>query len=290
MSQAAIRLRSLLGNLSGVERRLAEYIVGHQDRVPFLSVYQIAEAGEVSVATVSRLVRKLGYRGLKDFKVELARSLGSEASYFYQEIRPEDSDADVTEKVFSGNIRSLEDTLSMLDVRSLRGAAEQLASAHRLYFFGLGGSGFLARDAGMRFSFLGYCAQGFSDPNEIFFHAVRAGEGDAAVGISHSGRTAVTVEALRLAGESGATTIGVSNYLGSPLHRRSGHFFCTSFPESRVRIAALSSRLAQMCILDTLYLLCARIRGGFEEIEEINERLERLLRHPARTAGSGKRR
>jgi RpiR family carbohydrate utilization transcriptional regulator len=287
MSQAAIRLRSLMESLSGVERRLAEYILANQGRVPFLSVYQIAAAGGCSVASVSRLVRKLGYAGLREFKVELARSLGSEASYFYQEIRPEDSDADLAAKVFSGNIRSLEDTLRMLEVDTLRRAADRLASARRLYFFGVGGSGFLARDAGMRFSFLGFCSQGFSDPNEIFFHAVQAARGDVAVGISHSGRTAVTVEALRLAAEKGAATIGVSNYLGSPLHRRSAHFFCTSFPESSVRIAALSSRLAQMCLLDTLYLLCARIKGGLEEIEGINRNLERLLRYPVRTGVAG---
>jgi RpiR family carbohydrate utilization transcriptional regulator len=282
MSKAAIRLRSMLASLSGMERRLAEYILAQQDRVPFLSVYQIASAGGVSVATVSRLARKLGYRGLKDFKVELARSLNSGASYFYQEIRADDSETDLIEKVFFGNIKSLEDTLDILDRRTLLQAVGALADARRLYFFGIGSSGFLARDAGMRFSFLGFRAQAFSDPNEIFFHAAAAGKGDVAVGISHSGRTTITVEALRMAREKHAVTVGLSNYLRSPLQAQSTYFFCTSFPESRVKIAALSSRLAQMCLLDTLYLLCARRRGGLDEIEKMNEHLERVLRYPVK--------
>jgi hypothetical protein len=37
-----------------------------------------------------------------------------------------------------------------------------------------------------------------------------------------------------------------------------------------------------MCLLDTLYLLCARRRGGLDEIEKMNERLERVLRYPVK--------
>jgi DNA-binding MurR/RpiR family transcriptional regulator len=269
-----------------MERRLAEYILEEKERVPFLSVYEIAEAGGVSVATVSRLVRKLGYRGLKDFKVELARSSDSTAGYFYQQIGPEDSDAELIEKVFRGNIKSLRDTLDILDRPTVEATVKTLCAASRLSFFGVGSSGFLARDAGMRFSIVGFRAQAFTDPNEIFFHAVESRHGDAAIGISHSGRTAVTVEALRLAKAGGAVTVGLSNYLGSPLHEQSDHFFCTSFPESRVKIAALSSRVAQLCILDALYLLCARCRGTVEEIEGVNDRLERLLRYPETGAGA----
>jgi DNA-binding MurR/RpiR family transcriptional regulator len=234
------------------------------------------------VATVSRLVRKLGYRGLKDFKVELARSGGAGGSYFYQEIRPEDSESDLIEKVFYGNIKSLGDTLNLLDRDELLEAVDVIAGSNLLLFFGLGSSGSLARDAAMRFSFLGYKAQAFSDPNEIFFHARASGRGDVAVGVSHSGRTRITVEALRQARERGAATIGLSNYLRSPLQTESRYFFCTSFPESRVKIAALSSRVAQLCVLDTLYLLCARRREDLEQIEKMNDHLERVLRYPVK--------
>ena len=78
------------------------------------------------------------------------------------------------------------------------------------------------------------------------------------MGISTSGRLAMTVEALRLASQNGATTIGISNCLKSPLHKASDIFFCTSFPESRVLVAALSPVVAQLCLIDAIYLLVAR--------------------------------
>jgi RpiR family carbohydrate utilization transcriptional regulator len=282
MPQAAVRLQALYASLSAVERRLADFLLKRQQEVPLLSVYEIAREGGVSVATVSRLVRKLGYRGLREFKVELARESTAPAGYFYREIGDGDSEAELVEKVFAGNMKSLEQTLVLLDRRRLLAAAQAFCAARRLYFFGIGSSGFIARDAGMRFSFLGFSAQAFTDPNEIFYHAADSGAADLAVGISHSGRTVITVEALRLARANQAVTVGLSNYLGSPLEAESRYFFCTSFPESQVKITALSSRIAQMCVLDALYLLCARRRGRVREVERMNRRLEELLRYAAR--------
>ncbi len=107
---------------------------------------------------------------------------------------------------------------------------------------------------------------------------VRLKPGDVAIGISHSGRTAITVEGLRVAREKGALTIGISNYPRSPLREASSLFFCTSFPENRVKVAAISSKVAQMCILDALYLLVARHKEGLWDVERINALTERMMR------------
>ena len=87
---------------------------------------------------------------------------------------------------------------------------------------------------------------------------------------------------MELARENGAVTIGISNYLGSPLSKASAFFFCTSFPESRVRVTALSSRIAQLGLLDAMYLLAARLRRSPMDYQRINSRMEALLRLPER--------
>ena len=105
-----------------------------------------------------------------------------------------------------------------------------------------------------------------------------AKKNDAAVGISHSGRSAITVEALKIAGENGALTAGISNYLKSPLNKYSRYFFCTSFYENSVKVAAISSRIAQLCLIDALYLLAARYKNNVWDIENLNTLTEKLLR------------
>jgi DNA-binding MurR/RpiR family transcriptional regulator len=280
MARVELTLHSLYPKLSPVEKRLVDFILAFPDKVPSLAVRQIAAGGSASVAAVSRLVRKAGFAGLREFKLSLAREAAAPPAYFYKAIGPEDTDAELVTKVFLGNRRSLEDTLELLDPAALAQAARLMCRARRLFFFGVGSSGFIARDAAMRFSLLGLPAQAPTDPSELFHRACTAGQRDVAVGISHSGRTRLTVRALELARAAQAATIGISNYLRSPLQAASGLFFCTSFPEARVTVTALSSRVAQLCLIDALYLLAARLRRGPQNYERVNRRMEGLLRLP----------
>jgi RpiR family carbohydrate utilization transcriptional regulator len=283
MASVELTLNSLYKKLSTVERRLADFILADRERVPNLSVKQIAAGGSASVAAVSRLVRKAGFAGLREFKLELARELAAPPSYFYKAIAAEDSDAEAVTKVFLGNRQSLEDTLKLLDPAALGQAVRRMTRARALLFFGVGSSGILARDAAMRFSLLGLPAQALSDPSEVFFRAATAGEGEVAVGLSHSGRSVATVRALELARSGGALTVGISNYLRSPLHAASDYFFCTSFPETRVKVTALSSRVAQLCLIDAMFLLATRLRRAPRDYEQVNRRMESLLRLPERS-------
>jgi DNA-binding MurR/RpiR family transcriptional regulator len=245
-------------------------------------VKQIASGGSASVAAVSRLVRKAGFVGLREFKLELARERAVPPAYFYKAIEAEDSDAELVTKVFLGNRQSLEDTLKLLDPEALARAVRRIVRARNLLFFGVGSSGILARDAAMRFSLLGLSARALSDPSEVYFRAATAGPRDVAVGLSHSGRTLVTVRALQLARSGQALTVGIANYLRSPLQAAADYFFCTSFPETRVTVTALSSRVAQLCLIDAMYLLAARLRGAPRDYEQVNRRMESLLRLPER--------
>ena len=89
-------------------------------------------------------------------------------------------------------------------------------------------------------------------------------------------------EIVELAREKGAFTVGISNYPRSPLREASEIFFCTSFPENRVKVAAISSKVAQMCILDALYLLVARHAEGLWDVERINSLTEKMIRMKSR--------
>ncbi len=278
MPGVLVKIRSLYQSLPKAERSVADYILKNPEQAPHRSVHEFARAGKVSVASVSRFVRKLGFGGFSEFKLELARETIIDLRSLYQAITPDDSDADIARKVFLGNIRSLEDTLRILPVADLVAAAKAVATAGRILLFGIGGSGFVAHDTALRFSYLDFDAQAYADPSQILLHALRLRRQDLAIGISHSGRTSVTVEGLRIARQKGAATIGIANYLRSPLREESTWFFCTSFTEDRVKMAVLSSRLAQLSVIDALYLLATRHREHLWDVEQVNALTERMLR------------
>ncbi len=272
------KIRSLFPNMPNAERKVAEYVLKAPQEVLFLSVYDMAEAVDVSVASVSRFVRTIGFGNFKDFKVELAREASPVAPEIYGAISPEDTEREIVTKVFRGNIQSLEDTLNIIDMDTFITVARELSEAKRVVFFGIGSSANVARDAALRFSLIDMQSEVYTDPLYILISAKRLHRGDAAVGISHSGRSKITVNAVQIARENGAMTVGISNYLRSPLSGCSDHFLCTSFFESRVKVAALSSRLAQLCVVDALYLLLAYFRKDIWDIEDLNMMTEKLLR------------
>jgi DNA-binding MurR/RpiR family transcriptional regulator len=272
------KIKSLYPSLPNAERKVAEHILKSPGEVLFLSVYDMAEAVDVSVASVSRFVRTIGFRNFKEFKVELAQDTTSLAPEIYGAISTKDTERDIVTKVFRGNIQSLEDTLNILNMDGFIAVARKLSLAKRIVFFGIGGSANVARDAALRFSLIDLQAEIYTDPLYILIAAKRLHSGDAAVGISHSGRSKITVNALQIAREGGAMTVGISNYMKSPLSSSSDHFICTSFYESRVKVAALSSRLAQLCVIDALYLLLAYYRKEIWDIDRLNRLTEKLLR------------
>ena len=281
MAGILVKIGALKKSLPEAERHVADYISKNPEKAGFQSISAMAELAGVSVASVSRLTKKLGLGNYKELRMSLAAEIIPEENLgaIYESIKPSDNAEQITEKVFAGNIKSLEDTFKIINHKDLKKAAEKFSKAKRLVFFGIGSSGHICKDAALRFGLLDIQAESYSDSQEVIVQSLRLNKSDVAVGISHSGRSQITVEALKIAKDSGAVSIGISNYLKSPLDKNSDIFLCTSFAENRVKVAALSSRIAQMCLLDALYLLTAKQKKMFKKAELMNNYVEELLRY-----------
>jgi DNA-binding MurR/RpiR family transcriptional regulator len=80
------------------------------------------------------------------------------------------------------------------------------------------------------------------------------GKGDVVVGISHSGSSRDIIEALELARKKGATTIGLTHYAKSPIDKVLDIKLCTASNETFYRTESTSSRIAQLSIIDALFI------------------------------------
>ena len=80
------------------------------------------------------------------------------------------------------------------------------------------------------------------------------------------------IRAVKLARENKATVISMTNIGRSPLYDISDIRLCTASPETRYRILAMSSRIAQITLIDTLYTLIALKKpdatNGFHKLEK----------------------
>ncbi|BCV21438.1 RpiR family transcriptional regulator [Moorella sp. Hama-1] len=247
-----LRLRSIYPSLTAAEQRAAGYILENPGEIIHLSITELAELAQTAEATIFRLCKRLGYRGFQAFKIALASDLVDPVQNIHEDVQPDDDMLTIAQKVFQSNVQCLQETLKIQEKDALEQAVEQLATARRVEFYGSGGSGAVALDAYHKFMRTGIWCQAYNDAHLQVMAAALLEPQDVAVGISHTGANKDVYEALKIARKSGAKTIGITNFMKSPLTTVADICLFTSARETRFRSEAMSSRISQLAIIDAL--------------------------------------
>ena len=252
-SALSFKIRSLIPELSKSEALVAEYIANCPDEVINLSVSALADCCGVSEPTVIRACRNIGFSGYQAMKIALIQSASAPIQFDGEEVTAEDNMASAIQKVFGAASDAITLTRDSLDPAVMEKAAEVLVKARRVYIFGVGGSAAVATDVQHKFLRLGLDAQALSDLNLQTITATFAGKEDVVFAISHSGSSKAVVDNTKLAKSNGATIISLSSMGKSPLTELADISLYTAANETRYRIVAISSRIAELTIIDTLY-------------------------------------
>jgi DNA-binding MurR/RpiR family transcriptional regulator len=268
-----VRLRSIYDDLKEAERRAADYILAQPGDIINLPIGEVAERSGASEATVFRLCRRLGFSGFQAMKITLAKDLVEPLAAIHEEIIETDTAGRVTQKVFQSSIQTLMETLRVLSPEVMEQATAVLAGARRLEFYGVGGSGAIAQDAMHKFLRTGIDCVAYTDPHLQVMGASLLGPADVAVGISHSGSSKDVIQALGVARRAGAKTIGITNHMRSPMVKTVDLCLFTASRETIFRSEAMSSRLAQLAILDSLFVAVslARKEAALEAVQRIRQ-------------------
>lgn len=270
-----VAIRATRGSLRAAEQRVADHVLEQPGDVIHSSVSEVARAAGTSDATVVRFCRALGYRGFPEMKMVLTRDLARQDEQVDRAVAlaPDDSVAAIARYVFQCNIQALMDTMELQQASELERAVAALAQAGRIMLCGVGGSAPIALEAAHKLQLIGLDAQAYSDPHMQRIAMCRLAAGDVALGISHSGEAPDVVRALALAGERGATTIGITNYAYSSLSRIVTIPLCTASAEIGITGSSVASRLAQVGLIDALFLAVAlrRHAASVESLARITQ-------------------
>lgn len=258
---AKMKIRSAYSNLPTAERKVADFILENPSRASLMVINEIADAAGVSVPSVTRLAKKLGYNGFLDFRVALASGSSSIESLKSDPIRSDDTDEAVIEKVFLSSMRAMEDTLKATNRQKLAETAGKCAVANRIFVVGVESSSILAEELAMQMVAAGCDAVAVSDPQVMDVLSSRFTDKDVLIGISRSGRTRMVIDTLRAAKNRNCYTAFISNYINSPAAALSDAFFCTSCVDDVKTITGKESSITMQALMNTLVLLIARNRG-----------------------------
>lgn len=247
-------IKALYPQMGRGEKRIADWILLHPHQIIEMSINELAEVCGCGDATIVRFSRRLGLSGFQGLKIGIAQELSTLDKP--QELTVAihgDSCFDVFKKREREVVAALEYTRNVLDPESLEKAAKAIMESGNIVLFGLGNSAPIIIDAQHKFLRVGLHATAYSDNHMQAIVASHLKSGDVAIGISHSGSSTDIVYALKLARQQGATTICITNHGSSPITRQSDICLFTRAEETKHSILALSSRIAQLCIIDSIY-------------------------------------
>lgn len=252
-----IRIKSALDSFKPSERVIAEFVIKNPERVVQMSISELARDVKVGESTVMRFCRAIDYKGYQEFKLRLAQDLVEPVEYIHEKIKFSDSIAQLAQKTFQTNRAAVENTQKALDPEMVKVAAKTLSRARRIDIYGAGYSFLTALDAKLKFTRLGLLADAYGDAHLQVMAAATLTARDVAIGISHSGSTKDAVEALDLAHKGGTPTIAITTFSPSPITKVSDVVLLTSSPESPLGGEVLTSRIAQLCVIDVLAVAVA---------------------------------
>lgn len=269
------RIQEKLESLSKMERKTAECMAENQDKLIYASITELAELAGTSEATVTRVCTKLGYSGFQALKVSVARELVSQQEKIHEDLKADSPPEMIIDKIFSSAIHTLTMTRKALDGKAVAGSIEALCRARRIVIVGNGNSGAIALDAQHKFLRIGLNVSAYTDDHMQMIAVVSMTKDDVLIAISHSGSSRDVAEAMQVAKENGATVISITNNGISPVSKLADIRLYTYSQETKYRTYAISSRMAELTIIDTLYTGVS-LRLGDKAIQNF-EALEKAL-------------
>jgi RpiR family transcriptional regulator, repressor of rpiB and als operon len=252
------RIRMMMPHLTPLEGRVVDMILGRRDFDQATSLKTVANDAGVSEAMIIKIAKKLGFEGFRDFRAGIVDYNRLPTADLHQELSPDDTGAEIAQKVFRTSIHALEETLSILDPEAFEKAADLIFTARQRDFYGIGGSAQIARDVSHKFLRIGVRTSVFDDAHMMLMSAALLGEGDIAVAFSHSGATTAVIEPLELARRRGARTIALTNYANSPLASMADVVLCSTAQGSPLLGENAAARIAQLIIFDAVFVAVAQ--------------------------------
>ncbi|WP_342043180.1 MurR/RpiR family transcriptional regulator [Bacillus sp. OTU2372] len=246
------RINAAMSRLRDSEKKIIEFIEQNQDEIIHLSITEVAERSETSESSVVRLCKRLGYKGFQDLKINLAKEVIAPEKQIHEVIEKGDDVVKIKKKVFQSNIQALYDSIEVCNDEELRKAVDAISNARFIEFYGTGGSGTVAFDAHHKLLKLGIKSFAYNDTILQAMSASVLTNQDVVIGISHTGSNTDVLAALKLAKEAGATIICITNSSKSPITKISDIVLQTASNETLFRTDAISSRIAQLTIIDIL--------------------------------------
>ena len=273
MKNVLVRLNEYAKDATEAETNVFEYIWDHADQASVSTIHQLARDTYSSASTIIRLCKKLGFDGYKDFTrsltYELANRKAPEINYD-RDIEENDGLEDVIDKIVYRSMAALEKTRELVDLETVQKCAKLIDRSRRISLFGVGSSLLVAKDAHskfMRVNKMSCCEEDFESQLVI---AKNMNSEEVGIIISYSGLTREMLDIAAILKKHKVPVIAITRFAESDLSVMADYKLWVASSEYLVRSAAMTSRLAQLHVIDILYSAYIKLdyENNIERIEK----------------------
>lgn len=239
------------GRLSGLEKKLAAFVLDNVDFVVNSSISELAAKVDVSAPTVTRFCRHLGCQGYSDFKVQLAKITYVGLRYLTPETQTS-SVEDVAEDIVTKAQNALFQLHRQLDLEAITKAAHLLRGANFIQAFGASGnSAMIANELHNRLFRLGCHIHASNDHSMNIMLSSAAIPGTVVIGSSITGRDPDLLHCINLLKERAIPTIVITQS-NSPLAKACDVLIAIDLQEGSNIFRPTSTRYAYLAAIDIL--------------------------------------
>ena len=186
--------------MTDLEQEIARYFLQVETFTDDLSSQQVTKKLHVSQAALTRFSKKCGFTGYREFVFQYQQQAGKQNTHL-------PNHSPLTKRVLRSYSNMREQTQDLINEKQLERVAQLIEDAERVYFFGTGSSGLVAREMKLRFMRLGVVCEALTDQDGFAWTTSIIDENCLIIGFSLSGTTLSILDSLLDAKEMGAKTV-----------------------------------------------------------------------------------
>ena len=214
------KMAEKIPNMSKSQEKIAKYILSHLNTTPFLTVEKLAKLSGVSIATITRFVTFLGYKGYPEFLKDTQESIKQQLTNI-ERIKIESEKNSGEEKdiyeIFEDDVNNIKLTMEDLNLYELKKAVDLLLNAKRIYIVARRSSSVLGIFLKYYLDLMFNNVNLIENIEQIPKQTNEFSDEDVIIGISFEKYARSTVEIFTYLKTNGAKTIAITDTMLSPL-------------------------------------------------------------------------
>ena len=243
--------------LTELEQEIARYFLQAETIQDDLSSQQVTQKLHISQAALTRFAKKCGFTGYREFVFQYQHQASKPDTHSHKH-------SPLTKRVLRSYSIMREQTQDLIDEEQLERVAQLIDDAERVYFFGTGSSGLIAREMKLRFMRLGVVCEALTDRDGFAWTTSIMDENCLVLGFSLSGTTQSVLDSLLDAKEMGAKTILFTSAPNKNSQAYTETVLVANHSQSSY-IQRISAQLPMLILIDLIYAYFLEINRESKE-------------------------